>query len=69
MGTREDLARVLCIYFYFLTYLFKEKTVYLCIAMVPITMAAKILYCKDERKRETETEREREGEEKRVRVG
>ena len=61
-------------YFYFLTYLFKEKTVYLCIAMVPIAMAAKILYCKDERKRkrkrdqDRETEKEREGEEKRVRV-
>lgn len=50
---------VICIYLYFLTYLFKEKIVHLYIAMVPVAMAAKIFNCKDERKREREKETER----------
>lgn len=48
LDTQENLVHLSSDFFYFLAYLFKEKTVYLCIAMVPIAMAAKILYCKDE---------------------
>lgn len=60
----------MCVYFPFLAHLFKEKTIYLCIAMVPISMVAKIFYCKN--KREIEKEREKKNGRrgrKRVKVG
>lgn len=45
--------------FLFLTYILKEKVIYLCISLVPIAMTAKILHCKEEREKQREIQRER----------
>lgn len=72
MDTRGAVVHVSCVFIFLSlhTYSKRKLFIYLCIAMVPISMAAKIFYCKN--KKEIEKEREKKNERrgrKRVKVG